>query len=275
MSTSADPTIRLMTPADVPAAMELSSHTGWNQTPEDWQMLIELAPQGCFAVDVDGRLAATTTLVCYGRSLAWLGMVLTRVDCRGRGFARALLSKALTRADEMGIPAVKLDATEQGQPLYEKLGFCPEQHVQRWFLAGSNKPGAGSRQRTLDPAFLELDRNAFAIERSHLLQKLAKRSTVRCKAGGFLFSRPGSRARYLGPCVAKDRETARELSDLEIRSSSVNGWFWDILERNREAVSLAQQLGFEPQRHLLRMARGKDVAGHDELVYAIAGFELG
>jgi hypothetical protein len=131
------------------------------------------------------------------------------------------------------------------------------------------------RQQALDPACLELDRNAFAIERSHLLQKLAERSAIRSQASGYLFSRPGSRAQYLGPCVATDHKSARELIEEEIRRGSANGWFWDVLERNRDAVSVAQQLGFEPRRHLLRMVRGQEVAGRDKLVYAIAGFELG
>src|SRR5437762_3624981 len=32
---------------DLPAAMELSTLAGWNQTADDWRMLLELAPDGC------------------------------------------------------------------------------------------------------------------------------------------------------------------------------------------------------------------------------------
>src|SRR5579863_2424566 len=130
--------LRSLVASDIPAALGLSEQAGWNQTGEDWRMLVDLAPQGCLAIEVEGELAATTTLLCYGQRLAWIGMVLTKLPYRGRGFARRLLTQALTQADEMGIETVKLDATDQGRPLYEKMGFRFEQAVERWSRAASN-----------------------------------------------------------------------------------------------------------------------------------------
>src|SRR2546423_14270320 len=122
-------TLRSMRAEDVPAAFNLSAQAGWNQTEEDWRTLLELAPKTCLAIEVDGELAATTTLVCYGSRLAWIGMVLTKASFRGHGFARRLLTQALALADEMQIESVKLDATDQGRPIYEKMGFRCEQVV--------------------------------------------------------------------------------------------------------------------------------------------------
>ena len=116
-------TTRILTASDIPDCMRLKDSAGWNQTAEDWRMLMDLASEGCLAIEVDGELAATTTLMCYGRRLAWIGMVLTKLSYRGRGFARRLLTQALTQADEKRIETVKLDATDQGRPLYEKIGF--------------------------------------------------------------------------------------------------------------------------------------------------------
>jgi hypothetical protein len=64
------------------------------------------------------------------------------------------------------------------------------------------------------------------------------------------------------------------LIEARINNSSA-GWFWDVISQNRDAISLAQELGFKPQRHLLRMVRGRELPGNDSLVYGIAGFELG
>ena len=52
-------------------------------------------------------------------------------------------------------------------------------------------------------------------------------------------------------------------------------WFWDILSSNHDAVSLASEFGFTPRRTLMRMVRGADLRGNDNLTYGIAGFELG
>jgi hypothetical protein len=40
-------------------------------------------------------------------------------------------------------------------------------------------------------------------------------------------------------------------------------------------VALARDLGFSPKRHLLRMARGKELRQKENVIHAIAGFELG
>jgi hypothetical protein len=52
-------------------------------------------------------------------------------------------------------------------------------------------------------------------------------------------------------------------------------WSWDLFPRNQHAVALARDLGFSPKRHLVRMARGKDLRENENAIYAIAGFELG
>ena len=70
---------------DMREALSLSTASGWNQTADDWRLLLELDSEGCLAVECDGLLAATTTLVCYGRQLGWIGMVLTRPEFRRRG----------------------------------------------------------------------------------------------------------------------------------------------------------------------------------------------
>ena len=128
--------LRLLRAADLAAAMELSRLAGWNQTTDDWQTLLRLEPQGCFGIEVDDRIVATTTLLCYGTRLAWIGMVLTMPDYRRMGFAQRLVQVALERSAALKIESVKLDATPQGLPLYEKLGFKTEQIVERWYHDG-------------------------------------------------------------------------------------------------------------------------------------------
>src|SRR5690242_17704668 len=94
--------LRCLTAADIPEAMNLSTAAGWNQIPEDWEMLRELAPDTCFGIECDGNLAATTTLIPYANQLAWVGMVLTDSRYQRRGFATRLVAQALKCADERG-----------------------------------------------------------------------------------------------------------------------------------------------------------------------------
>ena len=274
--------LRLIKAGDFAAALELSRAAGWNQTPEDWRMLLELAPDRCLGIEAEGRLVATTTLLCYQQRLAWIGMVLTHPDYRGRGFARRLIAAALDRADSLGVETVKLDATEQGRPLYEGFGFRAEQPVERWsrsalpkLQAPETRPAESKNPSSLSQALRELDTQAFVADRSIMLQELAQRSSLHSSPNAFLFARAGRANEYLGPCVAADPAAARAIITGTINSSAHTGWSWDLLPANKDAVTLASELGFTRQRCLTRMVRGKPLHGRDEMVYAIAGFELG
>lgn len=279
--------IRQLSSTNIAASLELSVFAGWNQTAEDWRMLLRLDPEGCFGLEVEDRLVATTTLICYGKQLGWIGMVLTHPEFRGRGFAKRLLEHVLQRADAAGIRTLKLDATDHGKPLYEKYGFKSEQAVERWGGECAEVGAAGSVD--LEGVGV-LDTKAFGVDRSIVLQALASRGSCICSAGGFLMTRTGRSAAYLGPCVARDVKTARDLlsqffqrrrevkaamhpQKSELRQSVE--WYWDLLPDNKAAIEIAKELGFTPKRKLTRMIRGEDFRGHDELVYAIAGFEIG
>jgi len=204
MSDGAGPVLRRLVARDIPAAVGLSEQAGWNQTSEDWRTLIDLAPEGCLAIEVGGELAATTTLLCYGQRLAWIGMVLTNVSYRGRGFARRLLTEALMQADQMRIETVKLDATDQGRPLYEKMGFRFEQVVERWSRPAANNSSGTVVLVDAPPAenWRKADLRSFGADRSDLLERLAQRSQPPLFIeGSYLLTRPGRQTRYLGPSV--------------------------------------------------------------------------
>ncbi|HLZ40116.1 MAG TPA: GNAT family N-acetyltransferase [Candidatus Sulfotelmatobacter sp.] len=277
MNDCAGTILRRLSAQDVPAAMELSEQAGWNQTAADWRMLMDLAPEGCLAIEVDGELAATTTLLCYGRRLAWVGMVLTKKSYRGRGFARRLLTQALSMADRTAIETVKLDATDQGQPLYEKMGFRGEQAVERWTRAGTGQTTGTAVPivDTLPENWRMADHRAFGADRSELLEELARRGQAPLVMNGsYCLTRPGRYSHYLGPSVCHSPRTARVLIERTLTAGD-RDCSWDLLPTNAGAVAIARDLAFTPSRHLQRMVRGKDLHADNNSIYAIAGFELG
>jgi GNAT superfamily N-acetyltransferase len=121
----------------IPAGIRLKEAAAWNQTEQDWARLLEMEPDGCFGLLCDGEVVATTTAVCFGQKLAWIGMVLTDPAYRGRGFARRLMEHALEFLERRGVEWLKLDATDMGRPLYLKLGFEDEALVERWVAPAS------------------------------------------------------------------------------------------------------------------------------------------
>ena len=274
--------VRALASADIPSALELSTAAKWNQTPEDWLRVLQLAPDGFRCVEAAGKIAATASLLPYGTRLAWIGMVLTRAEHRRQGYARELVEDLIVRAEAKKIRTLKLDATDEGRPLYEKLGFVVEEMVERWGL--SAHPAAVRGARDADSAqmsdeLFDLDEAAFGVSRKALLKSLMESGRCSASRRGYLLSRPGTKAQYLGPCVAASETEAGSLIATHLENDGSEGgprdWYWDLLPANTGAVRCAQKLGFTLRRTLWRMRRGEVMENNNAMVYAIAGFELG
>ena len=89
-------TIRPMTAADIPAGMRLRELAGWNQTEQDWQRFLKLAPSGCFVACVDGRVRGTVTTLDFEKRLGWVGMVLVDPEYRRQGMGTGLLEAGVS-----------------------------------------------------------------------------------------------------------------------------------------------------------------------------------
>lgn len=251
--------LRTLTLADVPHALALSTAVGWNQSTADWQLAIKMNPGGCFAMECDGIVVATTTTIRYGHELAWVGMVLTHPEYRGRGFARSLMERALEHLSD--VSTIKLDATEMGAPLYRQIGFVDECPIERWIRqAQVTAPVAVDEYR---PSFA-LDKEAFGADRGALLNELAK---IEAASLGESFAM--GRGNRFGPCVARSTEDAESLARWFLSRHPNEAILWDLFE-----PGLARSLGFERFRTLTRMTRG-EVRRDNSLIYAGAGFEFG
>jgi GNAT superfamily N-acetyltransferase len=269
--------VRTLTADDVPWAMELSIAANWNQTPEDWQRLIRLSSDGCRCIDSNGKIAATATRINYGKRLAWIGMVLTRPENRRHGLARRLIEDAIATAETYGTRTLKLDATEQGRPLYASAGFVVENTIERWERKGNADASMIAAPRCrFSEELLAQDLKAFGVLRKELLEDLSTSSNCEVASAGYVLSRAGRAARYLGPCVATSANDARELIARHLDGYAAGcTWCWDILPTNAKAVRCAEEFGFTRSRVLWRMRRGEAIDNDDSSTYAIAGFELG
>lgn len=268
--------------------MRLKNLAGWNQTIADWRRLLRLNPSGCFAALADEKVVATITTTEYEDELAWIGMVLVEPSFRRRGIATRLMEAALEYLKEKQVRAVKLDATPEGQLVYEGLGFEFELMVERWSRAGDAVNTTSDRAPdAADSALgsvLELDRRAFGADRSQLLRLLIDDSTgglrSRRKIGenssGYALARPGTAADYIGPIVADDPQTALALLDDMLGRATNAQVLIDINTTFGVAPAELKSRGFVKQRDLIRMRRGEESgAGTSDLIFAIAGPEVG
>ena len=214
--------VRLLHEADIPAALRLKELARWNQTESDWRRLLRLEPSGCFCATIAGNVVATITTTTYGRELAWIGMVLVDPEFRRLGIATKLMRLALDHLIEAGVPTVKLDATPDGRPVYENLGFKEESLIERWEgIAGKQPVGCSTLDISARQEALALDARAFGADRSKLIEMLVEDSYVTPvvametdrRLTGHALARRGTAAAYLGPLVATVADAATVLLD--------------------------------------------------------------
>lgn len=178
----------------------------------------------------DPRAPIATTSAIAAWPVGVIGNVITREDYRRRGLGRIVMEGALAWLRETGVRSVWLDATEDGRPLYRKLGFTGTEcswfgyaplatidHAALAQIAGARR-AALAEKRAL-PCVAALDAAAFGGERMGFLALLlampnhwlyiaedatgapAGYALVRLLDAPYVGMR-------VGPWVARDRETA-------------------------------------------------------------------
>jgi GNAT superfamily N-acetyltransferase len=283
--------LRVMTKADICAAQRLKEIAGWNQTKTDWERFLEASETGCFVAELHGQVCGTATTISFEKRFAWVGMVLVDPAFRGRGIGTRLLERTIEHLDALRIPSIKLDATPQGKPLYEKLGFLPEYEIERWTLRRppvqvTELSGAGrfaDLPSSLLEQIFETDREIFGANRSFLLESIHQEApdftaaiTVEGRLQGYTLGRRGSFADQLGPWMASDAAIARKLLERFLTRSTRDVLIVDHLKSNNVAGGLLRSFGFSFTRPLTRMVRGDNTyPGRTERLCAILGPEFG
>jgi GNAT superfamily N-acetyltransferase len=263
--------------ADAAAGFALSEEAGWNQTVEDWQLLIRLGR--AFGVEgPEGRLVATGLALPYPSDFGWIGMVIVHGPYRRRGLATRLMERTIGELRDRGLVPF-LDATPAGRPVYERMGFRPVDALTRWRGRGGGGPSEALPPLAAVRDIAELDLVAFGADRSAFLADLLSRQGAVSRrdpaAEGFLLARPGRAATYVGPVVALETATALRL--LQSALAAISGpVVIDVPDRQAEVTNLLAGHGFRAERPFTRMALDHESGfGDPALVRAIAAPELG
>ncbi|WP_234320495.1 GNAT family N-acetyltransferase [Streptomyces sp. SBT349] len=234
--TAALPPIRRLTLHDLAACLDLAADRGWTREKHKWRLLLS-AGQG-FGIDAPpgdahGGLIASVVLMPYTDTHRALGMMLVARRWERRGIGRALMRHAIA---ECGTATAFLSATENGRPLYEQLGFTAVGAFTtlRGHFTGAHRRASAHTVRDATaadmPALLAYDLPVFGADRTGLLARLpafADRLLVAEAGGrlaGYAASWPNETTTVLGPVLADDEATARDLiarlaaaSDLPVR----------------------------------------------------------
>ncbi|MDX2249160.1 MAG: GNAT family N-acetyltransferase [Bacteroidia bacterium] len=277
---------RLMTYDNFPGAIALKNQAGWNQVEADWELFLKSSPAGCFVAEYENTVIGTATSVNYSERFSWISMVLVDPRFRGQGIARRLMELAIESVKTRGV--VRLDASEMGRPLYEKMGFEVECQVVRMLrqpgpLAAHFSEGIMPVSEEIFATICEKDQPIFGAERRFVLDNFRHReegNSFYKNSGeilsGYCFSRQGTKAFHIGPLVADDEETARQLLFALLEHHTGETIILDTFVHNPDWLAVLADSGFAAVRNITRMSLGQGVSfGIPAKQFALAGLEFG
>ncbi|MGM0790807.1 MAG: GNAT family N-acetyltransferase [Bacillota bacterium] len=211
---------------DIQGLIKLSAAVGWDYEQEE---VLTVLKSGTVLghKTAGGELVSCAALIPYDDSLAWLGMVITDPGFRGKGLAKAAVQGCLELAADG--TSIMLVATEEGRPLYHKLGFSEVDTIQK-YLCQDYKQAIFSEKGRVSvikefshdcfDSLVEFDKQAFGSGRTVFL----KHRIAQAKDCLLAFDSEGNLIGYglsiqgpvnliLGPIAAEDPETASLLLD--------------------------------------------------------------
>ncbi|MFC1889327.1 GNAT family N-acetyltransferase [Thermodesulfobacteriota bacterium] len=297
--------IRPWTGSDLRSILALTDLEHWGFVRDDLTRLMSLAPDGCLLTEEGGTPAAVTTLIRYGDD-AWIGTVLVRPDCRGKGVGSVIVEAALLRAGAAGVRTVRIHSYTRTQKFYEGLGFEVESGMTAIrFTTSPPCNGLVEDSFEVPPVpvrpmavkdlrgVLELDHRLFGSRRDHLIERGLEEfpglaylaDTVEGRITAFAQARGGTGGIELGPVAvdpgmdsARAAAVARELCRPILRSAAKLGEGVELscYRMNRPACDLFSGLGFLEGFETVQMVFGEGRAGPDPTgIWALSALEKG
>ena len=273
--------VRAMRPEEIGLASDWAADEGWNPGLADPACFGTVDPEGFLLGKLDGRPAATISVVNYNANFAFLGFYIVRPDLRGRGYGLRIWQAGMAHA---GSRTVGLDGVIAQQENYKKSGFI---------LAYRNVRFGGQMPAPISPATVALtsvpfapieadDATVFPAARSAFLRAWifapphigrALSSNGELHAWGVI--RPCRKGFKIGPLVADDAKGAETLVSALVAAVGGGEVFLDVPEPNKQAIALAQALGLVPVFETARMYTGPIRPIKLERVFGVTSFELG
>lgn len=280
--------IKKMTLGDVEDAMQLVLSEGWNQTKDDWDLLINGSQNICLVAKIEGKLVATATAMNYSNKVAWIGMVLVSKENRGKGMSKVLLNSLFEGLKSC--QSIKLDATPAGQSVYEKVGFVDEYLIDRMVNTSFNNDlpklnGQLARKIQEDdiPAIIEFDKQVFGVDRTQLIRTMVSKYPNKSwvleqnnTITGFILGRKGNKYHQIGPLSADSLADAKILMTQVLENLKGQPIIIDVLDDKGECAEWLSSIGFVKQRDFSRMYKGDNLYyGNTLCQYLICGPEFG
>jgi N-acetylglutamate synthase-like GNAT family acetyltransferase len=206
---------------DIPQLINLSDSVGWDY--DEHEIRTILSSGLIFGhINEDGQIISSAAIIPYDTKVASIGMVIVHKDYRGYG-----LGKIVTQACIDAVPketSIMLIATNDGKPLYNKMGFTEVDYIHKFICEDYNisNDSCDNLIQTMQPSdikqMIEQDMLSFGDKREKFLINRFKQSheclVVKDNSQniiGYGLSILGPKNLILGPIVAPNPDIAAKL----------------------------------------------------------------
>ncbi len=270
--TTATARIRPMLAADIAQATQVILDGGWSDRSVFFEWAITHPTCFPLVAEADGRVVGTGVATVNGR-VGWVGAIFVAEDRRRTGLGTALSRAVVEELERQGCVTQVLIATNEGRPIYERLGFTV--HA-RYVLETAPDAAAAPDDGTVRPyapgdidAIADLDLRATGEDRSAILRAFASPET-----GLVALRRDGTvgafvmRASWGGRAlIASDPDLAVALLDARRRASVDRPVTIGIFEENAAGRARLAEAGWTERPGGPRLLRGEPLDWRPDWIY--------
>ena len=242
--------IRKMNKSEVQLAVDWAASEGWNPGLFDAELFYNADPEGFFAGEINGRIVAVGSAVCYDHHYAFCGLYIVDPKFRGRGLGLELTKARLKYCGDRNIG---IDGVLENVEIYKRVGYKPFYMNHRFQVEASLQEFDKECVAQITEAHIEdviaYDRLCFPAERSHFLKKwiqqpegMALAFVSNGKVCGFAIRRKCLQGYKIGPLFADDAIVAQTLFRALQEDIAGETVILDVPENNQQAMALALSL---------------------------------
>lgn len=272
---------------DIHGLKSLSASVGWDYD-EDELRTVLLSGKVFGYKTATNEIVSSAAVIPYDTSIASIGMVIVHQQYRGMALGRQATQACIDAVEEGR--AIMLIATEEGKPLYERMGFKEAGFVQK-FIAEKYAPLEKIENHSLKKVpynirdfeeIIELDQKAFGDSRRTFLQHRLNQArscyVLKDNQGniyGYGLSIFNPANLIIGPIVAPDARSAASLLDCLAREH-IGKVRIDVANGNEEFIGFLYDTGFSFVNQPPVMINGsKEMPARNNQLFSIAAQAFG
>ncbi|MFF1288337.1 GNAT family N-acetyltransferase [Bacillus thuringiensis] len=234
----------------------LSSYIGWDYNREEIETVFNLGI--VYGVWNERKeLIASAAIILYGEVLASIGMVIVHPDYKGRGIGKMITNSCMNSVSAQ--TPFMLIATDEGKPLYEKLGFRVVSYVSKYICNSYNanhkcaeneeymvvyKEGDLERIIKIDEGAFGTSRNEFLKQRIMQSERCVVVKDTKENVVGYGICIQTPENKIIGPVVAKNNAMAMRIVHDLVRGH--NGKLrMDVPEGKKDFMKELEIAGFK------------------------------